>query len=136
MDAIIQALSSGLPILVLQLAVATVVLVAGVALYTVVTPFDERRLVREGNVAAAVSVAGAIVGMALPIAATLATSLVTLDILVWGAVAVVVQLTLAAGTRLCRGIRQMIEDNNLAVAIALFSVQIAVAMLNAAAVSG
>ena len=47
------ALGSGLPVLLLQFAICIVLLVAGVAVYMKVTPFHERELLREGNVAAA-----------------------------------------------------------------------------------
>ena len=40
-------------------------------LYQVSTPYDERRLVAEGNMAAAITFGGAIVGFALPLASAL-----------------------------------------------------------------
>lgn len=137
MDSIIQALSSGLPVLFLQLATASLVLAAGIAIYTAITPYHELKLVREGNVAAAIAFTGAVVSMALPICVTLATSLVTLDIVVWGTVAVVLQLAAFLGaSRLVGGMRQMIEANNCAAATVLLGVQLGAALLNAAALAG
>jgi putative membrane protein len=137
MDAILQALQTGLPVLVMQFAVTLALLAIGVALYMTVTPFHELRLVRGGNVAAGLAFAGALVGLAIPLAATLATSLLTLDILVWGAVAIVVQiLAFLLASRLVGGMREMIEANNAAGACVLVGVQLAVALLNAAAMSG
>jgi putative membrane protein len=137
MDAILETLSTGLPVLVLQLAVTFGLLALGAAIYTAVTPFHEFRLVREGNVAAGIALAGTVVALAIPLAATLATSLVTLDILLWGAVALLVQLVaFFAASRLIPGLRHMIEAGNAAAACVLIGVQLAVALLNAAAMSG
>ncbi len=137
MDSIIQALSSGLPILVFQLGVASVLLALGVVGYMAVTPYDEMRLVREGNVAAGLTMFGAVVALAIPIGATLATSHVALDIVVWGLVAIALQLVaFIIASRLFRGLRGLIEGGNVAVALVLVGVQLGVALLNAAAVSG
>ena len=137
MDSIAATLQQGLPLLVGQFLTALGLLGAGIACYIVVTPFDEFRLVREGNAAAGTVVAGTLVALALPLAATLATSYAALDILIWGLVALVIQLaTLGLIVALMRGLRGMIEAGNVAAALVLVGVQIAVALLNAAAMSG
>jgi putative membrane protein len=62
---------------------------------------------------------------------------VTLDILLWGLVALAIQLTtFVAATLLIRGLRTMIEADNAAAALVLIGIQIAVALLNAGAMSG
>jgi putative membrane protein len=120
-----------------QFAATLVLLGIGIACYMLLTPFDERRLVREGNVAAGIVVAGTLVALALPLAATLAASVVVLDIVIWGLVALVIQLaTFFAATLLIRGLRGMIEAGNVSAALVLIGVQIAVALLNAGAMSG
>jgi putative membrane protein len=109
----------------------------GAAVYTAITPFHEFRLVRGGNVAAGIALAGTVVALAIPLAATLATSLVTLDILVWGLVALLLQLlTFFVASRLIPGLRDMIEADNPAAACVLVGVQLAVALLNAGAMAG
>ncbi len=81
--------------------------------------------------------AGALIALAIPLAATLANSTLALDILLWGIVALVLQLlTLGLATLLVRGLRDMIETGNIAAALALASVQVSVALLNAGAMSG
>jgi len=78
--------------------------------------------------------AGAILALAIPLAAMLATSGTPVDILVWGAVALILQLlTLGAVALGMRNFRGMIEGGNVAAAITLAGAQIAVALLNAAA---
>ena len=102
-----------------------------------ITPFREWRLVRDGNAAAGVVLAGTVVALAIPLAATLATSPVTLDIALWGLVALALQLlTFGVATLLVRGLRGMIEAGNVAAAFVLVGIQVAVALLNAGAMSG
>ncbi len=137
MDSILGTLAQGLPVLAGQFAVTLALLGVGIACYMMLTPFDERRLVREGNVAAGIVVAGTLVSLAIPLAATLASSTVTLDILLWGLVALVIQLaTFAITAALIPGLRAMIEAGNIAMALVLIGIQIAVALLNAGAMAG
>jgi putative membrane protein len=134
---VFAALQTGLPVLLVQLVTALALLALGVACYTAITPFHEWRLVREGNVAAGVVLPGTVVALAIPLAATLATSLVTLDIALWGLVALALQLlAFAVVALLARGLRGMIEAGNVAAAFVLIGVQIAVALINAGAMAG
>ncbi len=137
MQSILATLQQGLPVLIGQLAATLALLGIGMACYMALTPFNEWRLVREGNVAAGIVVAGTLVALALPLAATLASSGVVLDIVLWGLVALVIQLaTFVAATAAIRGLRAMIEAGNVAAALVLVGIQIAVALLNAGAMAG
>ncbi|MBN8871765.1 MAG: DUF350 domain-containing protein [Rhodospirillales bacterium] len=137
MDSILPTLKQGLPVLIEQFAATLVLLGIGISCYMLITPFNERRLIREGNVAAGIVVSGTLVALALPLAVRLASSVVLLDILVWGVVALVIQLlTFAAVTVTMRGLRGMIEAGNVAAALVLIGIQIAVALLNAGATAG
>ena len=136
-DGVIGTLSTGLPVLLAHFAVTLALLGVGVACYNALTPFHEVGLVRAGNTAAGVVLGGNFVALAIPLAATLATSLVTLDIVIWGLVALVVQLVaFVAAARLIPGLRGMIEENNTAAAAMLVGIQVAVALLNAGAMAG
>jgi len=127
------ALGSGLPVLLLQFAICIVLLVVGVAVYTKVTPFHELELLREGNVAAATVLGGAVVALAIPLAALLATTHAALDIVVWGIVAILLQLvTVVIACHLMRGMRLTIEQGSLAAALPITAAQLAIALLNAA----
>ena len=77
-DGVVVILTRGLPVLLLQFAVTLALLGVGVVCYNAVTPFHERELVRAGNTAAGIVAGGNFVALAIPLAATLATSLVTL----------------------------------------------------------
>jgi putative membrane protein len=131
---ILSALGQGLPMLLLQFALVLVLLIVGIAIYMAVTPFRERELLRQGNAAAATVFGGALVALAIPLAALLATTGALLDILVWGVVALLLQLlTVAVVCQLLRGMRTMIEAGQVAGAIPLVAAQLSIALLNAAA---
>lgn len=131
---ILDALGSGLPMLLLQFVLVLALLVAGIFIYMAITPFHERELLRNGNPAAATVLGGALVALAVPLAALLATTGALLDILVWGAVAVLLQLlTVAIVSHLFRGMRVMIEAGQVAGAIPLVAAQLSIGLLNAAA---
>ena len=53
-------------------AVALLLFVAFTFVYVIVTPYNEIALIREGNTAAAISLSGAMLGFALPLASTVA----------------------------------------------------------------
>ena len=61
-------------------------------IYTRITPHKEFELIREGNTAAAVALAGAVIGFALPVASVISHSVSLLDFVVWAVIAAVVQL--------------------------------------------
>ena len=137
MDAILSTLATGIPVLIAQFATTLAILAAGAACYMALTPFHETALIRDGNTAAGVVLGGTLVALAIPLAATLATSRVTLDILIWGLVAMILQLLVFVATAaLFRDLRGAIERGNLGAAIALVGVQVSVALLNAGAMAG
>lgn len=134
---IFGALGSGLPLLLGHALIALALLAAGAWVYTQVTPFHERPLIAQGNRAAGITMGGAVVSLAVPLAATLATSRATIDIVVWGIVAVVLQLVaFVVVAMLMKNLRHMIEGGNVAAALTLAGVQLAVALLNAGAMAG
>ena len=127
------ALGVGLPALLAHFALVLALLIVGIAIYMAVTPFRERELLRAGNAAAGTVLGGALVALAIPLAAILATTGPLLDILVWGIVAVVLQLvTVGILSLLVRRMRGMIEAGQVAAAIPLVAAQISIGLLNAA----
>jgi putative membrane protein len=128
------ALGTGLPVLLLQFVICVVLLIIGVAIYTLVTPFHERELLRGGNVAAATVLSGAALALAIPLAALLATTRTVLDILVWGIVAILLQLiTVLIASYVMKQLQLRVDDGNLAAALPIAAAQLAIALLNAAA---
>ena len=134
---IFTSLGAGVPVLLLHFLTTLVLLAAGVLLYMAITPFRERALIREGNMAAGIMMLGILLGVAIPLAATLATSAVWLDVVLWGTVAVIVQIaTFLVATLVMPALRHLIEAGNQAAALAMVGVQLAVALLNAGAMAG
>ena len=130
---IIGALGSGLPVLLLQFVVCVTLLVVGVFIYTKVTPFRELELLRAGNVAAATVLSGAVIALAIPLAALLATTRAVLDIVVWAIVAILLQLvTVVIVCHVMRRMRLTIDGGSLAAALPIAAAQLAIALLNAA----
>lgn len=133
----LSALGAGLTVLLPQFILTLAMLAVGVTLHTLVTPYRERELVSQGNAAAGITMTGALIAMAIPLAATLANHTAYLDILVWGAVAVLLQLSaFGIAFALVGDLRRKIEAGNTAAASVVAGVQIAVALVNAGAMAG
>ena len=132
-----DAWASGFPLTLLHVGVALAILIAGAAIYALVTPHREIQLIREGNAAAALSFGGVLVGIALPLAFALAASTSVLEIALWGATTIVVQLALFwVVDLLLRGLPQRIKQGEVAAAALLVAAKLAVAAILSAAVSG
>ncbi len=137
MDGAIQSFLSGIPFLLTHFGVTIVMLVVGAFIYIKITSHDEMALIRDGNNAAAVSLSGAILGLAIPLAFCMANSVNVYDIVIWGLVTLVIQLvTFWIIDLWLRDLSQKIEDGQVGTAILLVSVKLAVASINAAAISG
>ena len=133
----LDGLLTGLPVLLAQYVTALVLLGLGGLCYMTLTPFHEMRLIRQGNVAAGMVAFGTLTALSLPVAATLATSHVVLDIVIWGLVASIIQLVaFVAASRIVRDLPAMIEAGNVAAALLIIGIQLAVAILNAGAMMG
>ncbi len=102
-------------------------------LYTAITPIAEWSLIRAGNAAAAVSLSGAMLGFALALASVIKNSQSLVDMVAWGAVALVVQLLVFALVRLGKAdLVRRIGDGSMAHAILLASASVTAGILNAA----
>ena len=105
-------------------------------LYTAVTTHREFILIRQGNVAAAISLAGAALGFSVPLASAVVHSVSLLDMAVWSGVALVVQLiAFRAVDYAIRGISIHIEEGNIAAGITLGAASLAIGLINAASMS-
>ena len=137
MDGAIQSFLSGIPFLLTHFGVTIVMLVVGAFIYIKITSHDEMALIKDGNNAAAVSLSGAILGLAIPLAFCMANSVNVYDIVIWGLVTLVIQLvTFWIIDLWLRDLSRKIEDGQVGTAILLASVKLAVASINAAAISG
>jgi putative membrane protein len=133
----IQAFATGFPITLLHAGVTVAMLFAAAAVYVLLTPHKEITLIREGNSAAAVSLSGVLVGLAIPLAVSLKASTSLIELALWGAATVLVQLLIFRIVDLIlHGLPKRIQDGEMAAAAALVGAKLATALIFAAAVSG
>ena len=132
----IQAFSTGFVTTLGHAGLTLVILILGAALYAMLTPHREIALIREGNNAAALSLGGVLIGLALPLASSLSASVSPLEIAIWGVATVAVQLlTFRAIDLMLHGLPQRIQDGEISAAILLVGAKIASALILAAALA-
>lgn len=118
------------------MATSVALLAAGFVVYIMVTPHKEVRLIRDGNVAAAWSMGGTVVGLALPLASAMANSVNLMDMALWGGVAVVTQLLAFVVVSLTlRDFRAGIEADRVGYGVTLAAVSVGFGILNAGALT-
>lgn len=134
MDIAIQTFVKGFPDFLIHGGVTLALLMAGCIVHMLLTPMKEMQLIRAGNVSAGISVGAVIVGLAVPMSACLATATTVYDILIWGVVAILLQLlAFRASDLLLRDLSKRIERDEVGAALVLAGVKIAAAMIMAAA---
>jgi putative membrane protein len=137
MNTVFNSLIKGFPYLILHSSVTFALLIAALVIYVWITPHRELTLIREGNIAAAVSLSGAVLGLAIPLAFCLEASVSVYEILIWGVVTLILQLVAFQIVHLfIRDLPQRIERGEISTAIFLFACKLAVAAVTAAAVAG
>jgi len=130
----IQAFAAGFPVFLAHAGVTVVILFAAAALYVLLTPHREITLIRQGNTAAALSLGGVLLGLAIPLAASLRASTNVIEIGLWGAVTVVVQLLVFRLVDLIlHGLPKRIQDGEISAAALLVGAKLATAIVIAAA---
>jgi len=133
----IQAFAQGFPLTLLHAGLTIALLFAGAALYVLLTPHREIALIRQGNAAAAVSLGGVLIGLAMPLAVSLQASTSTVEIVIWGASTLIVQLLVFRLTDLLlHGLPRRIQDGEMSAAAILVGAKLATALILAAAVAG
>ena len=117
-------------------ATAVSLLAVFTVLYVYFTPYSEMALIRDGNAAAAISLGGAMVGYALPIAVSVAVSHDLATMAAWGLVACFVQLLAYMVARLALPqLIQAIPQGKLAAATFLATLSLSVSILNAGCIA-
>ncbi len=73
-------------------AVAAALILVFVVVYTRVTRHNELALIKKNSTAAAVAFSGSLIGFALPLASTMISSDTVVELVLWGVVALIVQV--------------------------------------------
>ena len=133
----IQAFAAGFPATLAHAAVSLILLGLGAVLYSVMSPHREIREIRDGNTAAAVSFGGVTIGLAVPLAFSLAASTSIEGLALWGVAILAVQLLLFRVVDfVLKGLPQRVQEGEIPAAVVLVSAKLACALLLAAAVAG
>lgn len=137
LDVALQAFVSGFPTFALHGGITVAILLIGLTVYSLLTPYRELRLVRENNAAAGIGFAGSVLSLVIPLSFAMATSLNWADIVLWGFVTVLVQLfALRVVDIILPDLPRRIRDGEVAAACVLASIKLAFGFILAAAVAG
>jgi putative membrane protein len=132
----ILASFSGFDDFLVYFFIAAALLLLFIFIYIRITPYKELQLIREGNNAAAISLAGTILGMVIPVAHAIEFSVGLIDMAIWTAIALVVQLLVFVVARITLPeIARDIPAGKTASGIFLGTISIAAGVLSAACMS-
>lgn len=121
------------PRFLLWTGAAGVMLVIASTIYVLLTPWKELALVKQGNSAAGLALAGAIAGLAIPIASCLASSVTLIDLVIWGIVSLLIQLIVYRLVDvILTDIPKRIEQEEAGAAIVLIAAKLSSALILAA----
>ena len=133
MESVLQSFQEGFPTFLIWTGAAAGMLILAVSVYILLTPWKELALVKGGNGTAGLALSGAIVGLAIPLASCLASSLTLLDLMLWGMVSLILQLLAYRLTDLLlRDLPKRIQNDEAGAAIVLIGTKLSSAMLLAA----
>ncbi len=117
----------------LYLAISAVLLAVFFSIYLRITPYREVELIRENNMAAAFSFSGTLIGMVIPLANVVKLSVNPVDMVIWGFLALLVQLIVFVIARI--SFPKIVVDipaGKQAAGFVLGAISIAAGLLNAA----
>ncbi|MER2269435.1 DUF350 domain-containing protein [Methylobacterium oxalidis] len=127
---------SGLPAFLAYFAVALGLVGLYLAVYLTATPHREIALIRADNAAAALALGASLIGYALPLSVAIYNAQTLLDCVIWGLVALVVQILIYWLVRLLvPDLSGRIARGELAGAILLAAASIAGGLVDAAAMT-
>ncbi len=116
--------------------VASVLVLFFVFVYTRVTKHNELALIKKNSTAAAVAFSGSLIGFALPLASTMINSVNVIELLLWGVIALIVQVLVYLLIRLpMPRISERIETDEVAAGIWLGTCSMVAGILNAASMT-
>ncbi len=132
-----QAFATGFPITLAHALASFALLIGGCAAHLALSPHGEIERIRHGDAASAVSFGGLILALAIPLAMSLNASASLVEVVVWGAAIVAVQLlAFWLVDLLLTGLPGRAREGDVAAAGLLVCAKLAVAIILAAAVAG
>jgi len=132
---VLQSLS-GLPAFLIYLVVAAGLVATYLYFYLWITPHDELALVRADKPGAAISLGLSLIGFALPLTSSIAHSDNVVDMVIWGVIALVIQIGAYYLARIpIPDLSQRIANGEIAAAIWLGAVSVTAGLINAASMT-
>ncbi|MDE5414459.1 DUF350 domain-containing protein [Alkalihalobacterium chitinilyticum] len=123
----------------IYLAASLVLFLIGTYIFKLITPYSERALIKEGNIAVSLKLLGKMAGLVVVLQSAIRSSINLVDLAIWAIIAIIVQIVLhlvieyvfTRNTNLAKEV----EKGNVAVGLFLGGVSILVGMIVAAAIS-
>ena len=101
--------------------------------YLWITPYNELKLIKDGNIAAAISLSGSVLGFTFPLAAAIFQAVHPWDMMLWALIAAIVQLLVYVAVRYSLlNVTRRIAEGQVATGIVLASISMSAGLLNAA----
>jgi putative membrane protein len=132
----VDAAISGLPYFLLYFSIALVLVGLYLFVYAFVTAHNEFALIRQNVLSAAVSLGLSLIGFALPLSSAIVHARNVVELVIWGLVALVVQIVVYWLVRLVvPNLSGRIASDELASALFLGSASLAAGIINAASMT-
>ncbi|MDF3061464.1 MAG: hypothetical protein K0S06_1573 [Microvirga sp.] len=130
------ALISGLPEFLLYFATALALVTLYLFAYSLATAHNEFALIRQNVMSAALALGLSLIGFALPLSSAIVHAKRVWDVLIWGLIAIVVQILIYWLVRLIMpNLSQRIASDELAAALFLGAASLAGGIINAASMT-
>jgi putative membrane protein len=132
---VLQSLS-GLPAFLIYFVVAAMLVAVYLYIYLWITPHDEFALLRADKPGAAIALGLSMIGFALPLTSSIAHSDNVVDMVIWGLIALAVQIAAYYAARIpIPDLSQRIAQGEIAPAIWLGAASITAGLVNAASMT-
>jgi putative membrane protein len=133
----VSAFADGALAFAIAFGAALLFMLAFKFLYQLATPHREQALIRAGNPAAAITLGGAVLGYVIPLATALTQTESLYEFAAWAALAGVIQIVVFLLVRQVafRDLSARIERGEVAAALYLLTLSLAVGLLNAASMT-
>ncbi len=123
----------GLPAFLSYFGIAILLLLLFGFIYTRLTAHDEFELIRHGKSAAAIALGGSLLAFVLPLCSAIIHSASLVDFVIWGVIAMVIQVATFFAVRVfLANLSQRISDNELSAGLFVALASLSVGAINAA----
>jgi putative membrane protein len=129
----IQIYLAGLPSFLSYFAIGAILLTFYIILYNRITHLNEWNLIKQNESAAAIAFSGSLIGFVIPLASAIENAQSDIECILWGIVALVVQLSAFFAVRLFMpAIAEQIRKGEVASGVLLATISLCVGIINAA----